>query len=134
MKKISVIIPSYRPGKYIEDCITSLSKQQNISKSEYEVIIVLNGSTEDHFNYITNLIEKKNQFKLITVDSAGVSNARNIGIENSTGEYITFIDDDDIVSDDYLFGLLSVSDKESISVARVHSFQSTVSNLGLIHI
>ena len=85
--KISVVIPSYNPGRYLFDCLDSI-KNQTFSMDDYEVIIILNGCFEPYFNQITEYIQynKLMTWRLIHTDTSGVSNARNIGISISQGE------------------------------------------------
>jgi len=97
---ISVIIPSYKPDNYIYRCLESVARQ-DIDKQRYEVIIVLNGCNEPYYTDIKLFLQQKFQgikTLLLQTDVAGVSNARNIGLDNAQGEYISFIDDDDWVS------------------------------------
>ena len=106
---ISVIIPTYRPGNYLWQCIDSLLSQ-TLQKNLYEIIIVLNGPKEPYNNLIRKYIlenDCNDNISLIACETAGVSNARNIGIENAKGRYICFVDDDDWVSDCYLEQLLN---------------------------
>lgn len=125
--KISVVIPSYNPGRYLFDCLDSI-KNQTFSMDDYEVIIILNGCFEPYFNQITEYIQynKLMTWRLIHTDTSGVSNARNIGINISQGEYITFIDDDDIVSQIYLEGLFSVSSPICVGCANSYAFIDNV--------
>lgn len=106
MIDISVIIPSYKPKEYIWECLDSLYLQ-TLDKSRYEVIVVLNGCDRPWSDDIRNWIESHRdmQAKLILSPTAGVSNARNIGIDKVKGQFIAFIDDDDYVSHSYLEGL-----------------------------
>lgn len=108
---ISVIIPSYKPDNYIYKCLESVARQ-DIDKQRYEVIIVLNGCNEPYHTDIKLFLQQKFQgikTLLLQTDIAGVSNARNIGLDNAQGEYIAFIDDDDIVSENYLSELYQTS-------------------------
>lgn len=126
MMKISVIIPTYHPGNYLFECLKSI-EHQTLSKSEYEVIIVLNGDKEPYYTIIKNRIrEFKSNIKVITIKEKGVSVARNIGLENAEGKYIAFIDDDDKVSDNYLENLLKcLGNRQScISVSNVLTFNA----------
>jgi glycosyltransferase involved in cell wall biosynthesis len=95
MLKLSVIIPNYNKEKYIASCLDSILQQ---TYNNYEILIVDDCSL-DHSSEILNKYQKKfpNIIKPIYLDTnRGVSNARNIGIENANGEYVTFIDSDDI--------------------------------------
>lgn len=105
LPKVSVIIPSFRPGDYITECLDSVINQ-TLSKNDYEIIIVLNGEKEPYLSMIKNIIIGHNNITVKYTSLAGVSNARNIGLDNARGEYITFIDDDDYVSPHYLEALL----------------------------
>lgn len=124
--EISIIIPTFRPGKYIEDCLESINNQV-LSKQEYEVIIILNGDINPFQRYLKELISKYSfQCVLIATERPGVSNARNIGLSKASGNYICFIDDDDLISPTYLKGLLSKASTNSIVVSNVKAFHNTL--------
>ena len=109
--KISVILPTYKPQSYIYECLDSLCNQ-TLDHTSFEIIIVLNGCDEPWHTTLREYISIKMPdlcVRLIQIDQGGVSNARNIGIDNAAGEYITFIDDDDYVSPSYLEELLKNS-------------------------
>lgn len=109
MINISVIIPVYRPGSEFEACINSL-ENQNFDKSRFEVILILNGERSPYEEFILNYIKKTSiDIKYFYTEEKGVSNARNYGIQKAAGEYITFIDSDDWVSDNYLSTLYEES-------------------------
>ena len=130
--KISVIIPTYQPKDYLWECLNSLTSQ-TISKDDYEVIIVLNGCDEPYKSQIQSYIDAKEgfHFSLIQTDVPGVSNARNIGLDKSKGEYISFIDDDDYVSFSYLEELYQKVAPDVISVCFPHAFNDGVPNVQL---
>lgn len=122
---VSVIIPTYKPANYFEQCLRSLN-QQTIDSSQLEIIIVLNGCREPWLSYIDIAIKKNIsnlQVKLIQTDIPGVSNARNIGIDKSKGDYITFIDDDDYISPKYLEELLKNSSEDCMGLTDSIYFQ-----------
>ncbi len=126
--KISVIIPTYKPAEYIWECLDSLEKQ-TFSKADYEVILVLNGCKEPYYSTINDYIARSEvQYNFIQTDQGGVSNARNIGLDNAKGEYITFIDDDDIVSPKYLEGLCNICSKEIIALSLSYRFSENLSS------
>ena len=97
--EISVIIPTYKPGEYISDCLRSL-EEQDFPVSDYEVIIVLNGCDMPYRSMLEDIITDNGyvNVRVIQTDEPGVSNARNIGIDNAKGKYLLFIDDDDWVA------------------------------------
>lgn len=114
---ISVIIPSYKPKDYLWECLDSLYNQ-TLDKSRYEVVLILNGCCEPWKSSILNWIKDHPSLiiSFIQTDNGGVSNARNIGIDNANGEYIAFIDDDDYVSLSYLEKLLALSSPENVAL------------------
>ena len=102
--KISVIIPTYKPQAYLWECLDSLISQ-TLPQEDFEVILVLNGCTEPWKSQIEEYIDTKMQgmnVKFIHTEQGGVSNARNIALDLAKGEYITFIDDDDYVSPEFI--------------------------------
>lgn len=128
LPKVSVIIPSFRPGAYVIECLDSIINQ-TLRRDDYEVIIVLNGEKEPYLSMLKNKTACHNNIKVIYTSEPGVSNARNIGLDIARGEYITFIDDDDIVSPEYLDGLLTVSSESIMALSRIHSFQGSLNNI-----
>ncbi len=92
MGKISIIVPIYNAENYLRQCINSILEQ---TYSNLEIILVDDGA-EDKSGEICDELEKTDdRIKVIHVENGGVSRARNIGLENATGEYIMFIDADD---------------------------------------
>ena len=120
---ISVIIPSYKPGDYLFQCIDSLVNQ-DFDHEQFEVIIILNGCMEPYYSKIENYIQEngKGLFRLIQTNTPGVSNARNMGLESASGEYVTFIDDDDFVSPSFLRLLYSVSSNQVVGISNEKVF------------
>lgn len=120
---VSVIIPTYKPQDYLWVCLDSLA-DQTFDKRRYEIIIVLNGCNEPYQSKIKAYISLKPscQFTFVQTDKGGVSNARNIGIENARGEYIAFVDDDDYVSSLYLEELYKMASTDTISLAYPFAF------------
>ena len=131
---ISVIIPTYKPQDYILECLQSLDNQC-FDKKMYEVIIVLNGEREPYYSLIDNFLVRCGFiYKLFYTDIAGVSNARNIGIEQSNGSYLTFIDDDDMVSENYLQGLYDIAQNGVVPLSYLKAFVGDISNTKNYHI
>ncbi len=93
--KVSVIIPVYNGGKYVGKCLDTLLSQ---TLKELEIVVVNDGSSDNTDQILSDYANKhKDKIKYISIENGGVSNARNIALENSTGEYITFCDCDDYV-------------------------------------
>ncbi len=117
--KISVIIPTYKPKEYINECLASLGRQ-TLDNRLFEIIIVLNGCGEPWYTKINELCHKllpNNLVRIIQTDKGGVSNARNIALDMAKGEYIAFIDDDDYISPAYLEELLRFSSPGCVAIS-----------------
>lgn len=113
--KVSVIIPVYNAGKFLDDCLASLCRQ---TYENIEIIVVNDGSQDDSLSIIHKYTDSwRGKIRLIDQENAGVSVARNKGIEESTSEYICFVDADDIVSVDYVEYLLSLMLNHEAEVA-----------------
>lgn len=95
---ITVIIPVYNKEKYIERTLNSIIAQ---SYKNLEIIIVNDGSTDNSKEICTRFKERDNRIKLINIENHGAGYARNLGLNNANGEYISFIDADDYVDLDY---------------------------------
>lgn len=121
---ISVIIPTYNPKDYVFECLNSLATQ-TLSKDLWEALIILNGSNEPWYTMLSEYIQKHDltNVRLFQTDEAGVSNARNIGLKNAKGEYITFIDDDDYISDVYLEEFANKAQKDTVVLAHPKAFE-----------
>ena len=92
--KLSVIIPVFNSEKYIEECLKSLLRQK-LSDSEYEILCIDDGST-DHSGSILEAYEKKyRQIRVFRQENRGVSAARNKGLQEARGEYLSFVDGDE---------------------------------------
>lgn len=107
---ISIIVPVYNVEKYLEKCLDSLVKQtyQNI-----EVIVVDDGATDSSSKIADTFASKYDFVKVIHTENGGLSAARNVGIENASGEYIAFVDSDDWVDNntfEQLYKLISKGD------------------------
>lgn len=123
---ISVIIPTFEPGEYIYTCLESL-KRQTLSHQLYEVIVVLNGCNQPFYEAVQNYLSV--QFDniastLLQTYKKGASVARNIGLDHARGKYICFIDDDDFVSDNYLYELSQKINPHAITVSDVRTFKN----------
>ena len=102
MPKISVVVPVYNVEKYIRECIDSLLNQ---SFSDFELILVDDGSTDFSGNICDSYKEQDARIKVFHKKNGGVSSARNLGIEKSVGIWIAFVDSDDYVDGKYLENL-----------------------------
>lgn len=121
---ISIIIPIYNAEKYLEECLMSI-RQQNYSK--FEVICVDDGSKDKSAEIVKEFECRDARFKLYQQANAGVSAARNLGLSYATGEYVCFIDADDVVDANYLGTLYDLADDGSFAVC---SYTRRIDRLG----
>ncbi|WP_305084272.1 glycosyltransferase family 2 protein [uncultured Faecalibaculum sp.] len=103
---ISVIIPVYNVENYLEECLLSVKNQ---SYQNLEIILVNDGSTDASPEICKEFAKSDNRIRLINKVNGGLSDARNVGITTSTGEWITFVDSDDTVSIDYCSSMLDAA-------------------------
>lgn len=94
---LSFVVPVYNTEKYIAECLDSLLNQ-NISKDDYEIICVNDGSTDRSNQILEEYSDKYSNIKVIGIQNSGVSAARNIGIEAALGDYIWMVDSDDFIA------------------------------------
>lgn len=103
MDLVSVIVPVYNAEYYLEECIESILNQ---SYSNFELILVNDGSTDNSLNICNHYKASDSRIKVLSKNNSGVSDTRNYGIENSLGSYICFIDSDDMIKNNYVEVLL----------------------------
>ena len=96
---ISVVIPVYNVETYLDACVRSVMKQ---TYSNIEIILVDDGATDNSGEMCDFYAKEDSRVKVIHKDNGGLSDARNCGIEVTKGEFITFVDSDDIVSCKYI--------------------------------
>lgn len=94
--KLSIIVPVYNVEKYVRLCLDSILNQ-NLNDDDYEIIIVNDGSTDNSINSIDDIIRNHHNIYLINQNNQGLSMARNNGLYHATGEYVLFIDSDDLI-------------------------------------
>lgn len=101
---ISVIVPVFNTAKYLDECITSILTQ---TYSDFELLLVDDGSTDGSGQICDNYAKNDSRVTVFHQSNKGSGAARNAGLENSAGEWITFVDADDRVKENYLLNLFS---------------------------
>lgn len=91
---VSIIVPCYNQVQYLDECLQSILDQ---SYENWECIIVNDGSLDDSEEIAHKWVKNDSRFKYIYKENGGVSSARNLGLDNCTGDYIQFLDGDDIL-------------------------------------
>ena len=100
---ISVIVPVYNVEEYLEECLESIRQQ---TFTDIEVILVNDGSTDSSKEICERFCQADNRFKLINQENQGQSVARNRGVKESVGQFIMFVDSDDVINTNVLEVLL----------------------------
>lgn len=104
MCKVSIIIPVYNVEEYLSKCISSVLSQKY---RDFELLLIDDGSTDNSYGICLDYAQRDSRIRVIKQKNGGPSKARNHGINESLGEFITFIDSDDYVSDSYLSDLMT---------------------------
>lgn len=113
-KKISVVLPVYNVKQYLDRCMESVLKQ---TYTNIEIILVDDGSTDGSSEVCDAYAKKDDRIVVIHKKNGGLSSARNAGTERATGEYITYIDSDDFVTETYVEYLYSLIEKYQTRMA-----------------
>lgn len=108
---LTVIIPIYNAEKHLEKCINSVMNQ---ACGDFELLLINDGSTDQSGKICERFAAKDQRIKIFRQRNSGVSAARNLGIENAVGKWITFIDADDYISANYFKVLESETDVDII--------------------
>lgn len=113
--KLSIIVPVYNVEKYLERCVNSLL-HQDIDKSEYEIILVNDGSTDSSYEKAEKLKEENANIVLFTQENKGQSAARNVGLDIAKGKYIMFVDSDDYIEKNVVGRLLDMTETNHLDL------------------
>lgn len=105
--KISIILPVYNKQKYVSKVLQDIQAQLF---KEFECIIVDDGSTDTSGEICENFAQSDKRFRVIHIKNQGVSHARNVALERADGTYITFVDADDRIGQDYLQSLYTAAE------------------------
>lgn len=116
MPKVSIIVPIYNTEKYLTDCINSVLCQ---TFDDFELLLINDGSTDDSEKICCEFVSRDSRVKLFNKDNGGQPSALNYGIEQSSGEYLMFLDADDYWCDrDILTKLYNVAKRYDLDVVR----------------
>ena len=111
MPKVSVVIPVYNVEKYLGECLDSVLRQ---TLKDLEIICVDDGSTDGSAAILRKYAEADPRIRLISQANAGLSAARNAGMDAATGKYIYFLDSDDYISGDAMEKCLSICERDEL--------------------
>ena len=113
--KLSIVVPLYNKEKYIERCLDSLLAQ-DLPSSEYEIIVVDDGSTDSSYSIASDYSEKHLNIKLFNQKNQGAGAARNKGLDLASGDYVYFLDADDYIASNVLNVLLTTGEKHQLEI------------------
>ena len=131
MKEIvSIIVPIYNVGRYVEKCITTIVNQ---TYKNIEIILIDDGSTDKSGKICDEWKEKDKRIKVIHKENEGVSIARNVGIKNATGQYFFFVDGDDYLSEDIIYNLYKSLIENNAQIAVSGHFYVTYFNKTMLY-
>lgn len=111
---VSVIIPVYNVEKYLRRCLDSVINQ---TYKNLEIVVVDDGSTDGSGEICDEYAKKDKRIKVIHKENGGLSDARNVGIRKSIGDYVTFIDSDDAVLHSHIETFISMIKKYNVEIA-----------------
>ena len=114
---ISVVVPVYNAEKYIDKCVDSILNQ---SYKNLELILVDDGSSDLSLKKCVKKKECDSRIVLISQENSGVTMARKVGVENTTGKWVCFVDSDDVLPVDSIRCLYMNSESADIVVGQIH--------------
>lgn len=110
---ISIIIPVYNVERYIRECLDSIICQ---TFSDFEVLLIDDGSPDKSGDICDEYATKDSRFKVFHKTNGGVSSARNLGLENAQGEWVLFVDADDVIYNDCLEKCYNIATEDNLDL------------------
>ena len=126
---ISVLMPVYNSEKFLLETVQAVINQ---SYTDWELILVDDGSTDNSKEICTKLMNDDKRIKYIFQENLGVSHTRNVALENAQGKYIVFVDSDDLIHEDYLKILINSIEKNNSDVSVCNFIERKILNTGKI--
>ena len=120
-EKVSVVIPAYNAEPFIDRAIDSILNQ---TYKNVEIVVINDGSKDKTEKKVKTYTEKYDNIKIISTENGGVCKARNIGIENSTGDYIIFLDADDELLNNAIEVMHEYAQKENADIVSALKYES----------
>lgn len=113
MPNVSIIMPVYNKANYLKKTFNALISQ---SYQDWEIIVINDGSTDESLEIIEKYMEKDSRIYCIKQNNRGVSVARNVGLSKASGEWIWFVDADDLPNQEFLQNVFSVKQDDAIDI------------------
>lgn len=130
-KLVSIVVPVYNVDKYLDKCINSIINQEY---KDLEIILIDDGSTDESGKKCDLWAKKDNRIRVIHKENGGLSDARNVGIDNAKGYYISFIDSDDFISEQYIQELYEniINTESDISICNPYYYYEQDDNTKIV--
>ena len=112
--RLSVVVPFYNVGEYIGPCLDSIARQ---TWTDFEAILVDDGSLDDSAVVAKDFCARDDRFRIVQQDNAGLGPARNTGVDHAVGEYVAFVDSDDLVTRHGFGNLIRTLDRTGSDLA-----------------
>ena len=112
-ENVSVIVPIYKVEKYLDRCVNSIINQ---TYKNLEIILIDDGSPDNCPKMCEDWAKKDNRIIVIHKQNGGLSDARNFGLDVAIGEYVTFVDSDDLISPTFIEKLVNLSKEHNAEI------------------
>lgn len=112
---LSIIVPVYNAAEYLPGCLNSMLDQE-LNKSDYEIVCVDDGSTDDSLEILNDYAKRFPNIKPYHKENGGVSSTRNFAIEKSQGEYLMFVDSDDFICRNSIKPIIDEAIKKDLDI------------------
>lgn len=120
--RLSIIVTVYNRETYLERCLLSLL-HQSLEASEYEIIVVNDGSTDHSEQIIDDLAQQYAQIHKINKDNSGVADTRNVGLDAAQGFYITYVDSDDYAEEYSYRRILEIAEEHDYDIVLFDAYK-----------
>lgn len=118
-KKLSIIVPVYKVERYLARCIDSILNQ---TYKNLEIVLVDDGSPDRCGEICDEYAKEDERVKVIHKENGGVSSARNVGFENSTGDYIGYVDSDDYIDPKMYSDMIKILEENNLDIVCCEAF------------
>lgn len=126
-KLVSIIVPVYQVKEYVGECVESLRAQ---TYTNLEILLVDDGSTDGSGEICDEYAYRDNRIRVIHQENYGLSAARNTGLDQAAGEYVAFVDSDDVVLPDFIETLYDLSDRYQADIAACAFVRGKIEEIG----
>lgn len=110
---VSIVIPAYNCEKIIDKCLESVLNQ---TYADIEIIVIDDGSKDKTYDVVESYVKKDNRIKLKRIANSGPGGARNTGIDMATGEYLAFVDSDDMIYPNYIKNMMDQMENKDLDL------------------